>query len=549
MARPNKEQAQKLRDQWLLPLTTYCAELAGPSHLAYLKSDKLYRCIDSGNRSGKTTCIQVDCVYKLLGKHPFAPNFPNRRILVIITRSDQAASVWGDRLLKKCGLPGAVGKLPWVDRHYVKKITWQRSQKHGRYPGKIEFINGSEYYMALAGDPDSWLALEGMPFDDIYRDEAAGTTNLSDELEARLWDAQSASERGEKPGAGGVHWGATRTKDNSEHAAFMKRCQSGLSDHGYFYFPSEENASVSQSVREKAKERMSAEAHAVRAMGIGSTVDRVKIYSPCWVKDIHEVRERYRIRPDDNLWIGFDPGWRDKCGILGAAVSRDEPRHLKLIYWSSYKFGGYDHAVQDMKRWLDGRTATRLVCDSQMHASKQDTGETYYTVFDGLLKAHGVKLHSDPLWAKPRIEDSIPSVQKALQNHGHDYDPMWNSITVYTGEQDGDPLTGNPGTAAFVAELLDYRWRVDREGNVLRETVQKNIEAADCLRYMVYQAPQWMDYGEQHALTETVTGLPESPIDPDVALQRQRFAEADRIWAEEGMDMEGQPDQIGVHRW
>lgn len=537
-----------MRDKWLLPLTTYFNTLAGPSHLAYLKSTTLYRCIDSANRSGKSTAMQADCSAKLIGKHPFAPNFPNRRILVLITRSDQAASVWGDRLLKKCGLPGEVGKLPWIDPHYIKKVTYQRSQKHGKYPGKIELINGSEYYMALAGDPDSWLALEGMPFDDIYRDEASGNENLSDELEARLWDAQSANERGEKPGAGGVHWGATATKDNIEHDAFRKRCQSGLSDHGYFYFPTAENTSVSEAVREKAKERMSAEAHAVRAMGIGSTADRVKIYAPHWIPAIHEIRERYRIRPDDNLWIGFDPGWRDKCGILGAVVSRDEPRRLKLVYWNSYKFGGYDHAVQDMKRWLDGRTCTRLVCDSQMHASKQDTGETYYTVFDGLLKAHGVKLQSDPLWAKPRIEDSIPDVQKALQNHGDAYDPLWNSIICYTGEEDGDPFTGKPGMAAFVSELLNYRWKVDREGNVLRDTIQKNIEAADVLRYMIYQSPQWMDYGSQHGLTQPVADEPQAPIDPDLALQRARWAEADRIWREEGLEEES-ADEMGVINW
>lgn len=547
MPRPTKEQAQKLRDRWLSPLTTYFNEFAGPSHLRYLQSKKLYRCIDAANRAGKTTAMQADCVAKLLGKHPFAPNFV-RRILVIITKTDQAASVWGDRLLKKCGLPGDIGKLPWIDRHYIKKTTYQRSQKHGKYPGKIELLSGSEYYMALAGDPTSWEGLEGMPFDDIYRDEAAGTENLSDELEARLWDAQTASERGEKPGAGGVHWGATATKDNVEHDAFRKRSQSGLDDHEYFYFPTAENPAVSESVRAKAKQRMSAEAHAVRALGVGSTADKVKIYAPHWKPAVHEVRERYRIRPDDNLWIGFDPGWRDKCGILGGVVSRDEPRLLKLIYWNSYKFGGYDHAVQDMKRFLDGRTCTRLVCDSQMHASKQDTGETYYTVFDGLLKAHGVKLHSDPLWARPRLEDSIPLVQQALDNHGDDYDPLWNSIVCYTGEQDGDPFTGSPGMAAFIGEILNYRWKVDREGNILRDTVQKNIEGPDALRYMIYQSPQWMDYGQEQSLTQSVTATPEVETDPDRAIWKARMEEADRIWAEEGLE-EGSPDRMGVVAW
>lgn len=543
MPRPTKKQAQALRDKWLSPLTTYFTKLAGPSHLAFLLCNLLFRCINAANQAGKTTAMMAEVAAKLLGKHPYLPNFDSRKILVIITRTDQAATVWGRRLLKECGLPGEVGKLPWIDKHYIKEVIWARSQKHGKYPGCIRLHNGSEYYMALAGDPDSWLGLEGVQFDDVYQDEATGTENLMDELEPRLWWSRS-----NRPGGGTKTWGATETKDNEPYRNFKKRCQDGVENHAFFYFPYQENRSISEEVRQAAKTSMSAEAYKVRALGEGSATDKVKIYAPYWIPAIHEVRERYRIRPDDNLWIGFDPGWRDKCGILGAVVSRDEPRRLKLVYWNSYKFGGYDHAVQDMKRWLDGRTCTRLVCDSQMHASKQDTGETYYTVFDNLLKAHGVKLHSDPLWARPRIEDSIPDVQKALQNHGEAYDPLWNSIVCYTGEEDGDPFTGKPGMAAFIGEVLNYRWRVDREGNVLRDAVQKNIEGPDVLRYMIYQSPQWMDYGQEQSLTQSVTATPEQETDPDRALWKARMEEADRIWAEEGLE-EGAPEQMSVIRW
>lgn len=537
MPRPTQEQAKALRDKWLSPLNTYFQKLAGPSHLAYLKSKALYRCIDAANRAGKTTAIQADCVANLLGKHPYHENYP-QRILVLITRSDQAASVWGDRLLKSCGLPGAVGKLPWIDKHYIKRVTHQRSQKHGKYPGKIELINGSEYYMALQGDPDSWLALEGMPFDRIYRDEASGNENLSDELEARLWDAQSASERGEKPGAGGVHWGATATKDNAEFDGFRKRTQSGLADHGYFYFPAGENLSVSLTVRAKAAERMSAEAHAVRAMGVGSTVDRVKVIAPHWDAAIHERKEPYRIRPDDNLWITFDPGWKDKCGILCSVVSKDRPRHIRVLSWLSYKFGGYNHAVQDMKRWLDGRVATRIVCDAQIHASMQHNGRTYYTEFCELLKTHKVECHADPLWAKPRIEDSLPLLQDCLQNHGANHDPYRNSMEV--------DMTGE-GCEAFVGELLNSRWMVDREGVVMKQMVQRGLEAFDCSRYLCIQAPQWMDYGNQSALTDATVEVAE--IDPERALFNARRLEADRMWAEEGLEEEGAPDQIGTFAW
>lgn len=534
MPRPTKEQAQKMRDQWLLPLTTYFQKLAGPSHLAFFLCNLLFRCINAANQAGKTTAMMAEVAAKLLGKHPYLPNFTGRKILVIITRTDQAATVWGKRLLKECGLPGEIGKQPWIDKHYIKEIIWARSQKHGKYPGCIRLHNGSEYYMALAGDPDSWLGLEGVQFDDVYQDEATGTENLMDELEPRLWWSRS-----NRPGGGTKTWGATETKDNEPYRQFKKRCQDKVENHAFFYFPYQENRSISEEVRQAAKTSMSAEAYKVRALGEGSATDKVKIYAPYWTAAIHEIDDTYRIRPDDNLWITFDPGWKDNNGILCSVVSRDQPRLIKIVHWFSYRHGGYTNAVQDMKAWLDGRTCTRMVCDAQIHATQQHNGRTYYMEFCELLAAHKISLHADPLWAKPRLEDTIPLVQDCLQNHGSAFDPYRNSLACYTKE---------PGVMAFVEELLNYRWQVDREGNILKQTNQKHNEAPDCLRYLIYQNPQWMDYGQEQSLTQSVTAEPEKEIDPDRALWKSRMEEADRIWAEEGVE-EGSPEQMSVIRW
>lgn len=532
MSRPSKAQAIVLRDKWLSPLTTYFTKLAGPSHLAYLKSAALFRCISAANQSGKTTAMQADCVGHLLGRHPFQPNFAPERILVIITRTDQAATVWGRRLLKACELPGEVGKLPWIDAHYIKKVNWKPAQKFGRYPGSFELHNGSEYYMALAGDPDSWLGLEGLKFTRVYRDEATGSENLSEELEPRLWVARTSVDM---PGAGGMDWGATETKDNEEYRKFKAACQAGTPQHAWFYFPTAENTSVSVEVREAARSRMSAESYQVRALGLGSTTDRVKVIAPFWMPEIHEVKEPYRIRPDDNLWITFDPGWKDKSGILCTVQSRTEPRKIKVVRWYSYRFGGYTNAVLDMKRWLDGRTATRIVCDAQIHASMQHNGRTYYTEFCDTLRTHKVECHADPMWEKPRIEDSLSHLQESLQNHSERYDPYKNSIEVdVTGE----------GCEDFIGELLNSRWQVDRDGLVLKTMVQKKLEAFDCLRYLNHFAPQWMDYGAEYGLTEPEP-VPELAKDPDLALHLMRMAMGARELEEEGVFSYGD-DQIGT---
>ncbi len=531
MGRPSKEEAQKLRDQWLLPLTTYFEKLAGTSHLGFLSSPKLFRCINAANQAGKTTAMMSEVAAKLIGKHPYLPNFDRRKILVIITRTDQAATSWGKRLLRECGLPGEVGKQPWIDKHYIKEVIWARSQKHGKYPGCIRLHNGSEYYMALAGDPDSWMGLEGVQFDDIYQDEASGSENLMDELEPRLWWSRS-----NRPGGGGKVWGATETKDNEPYRQFKKRCEDGVENHAFFYFPYQENTSISEEVRQAARSTMSADSFAVRAMGVGSTTDRVKVIAPYWNPAVHERKDPYRIRPDDNLWISFDPGWKDPCGILCSAISRDEPRKIRLVRWYTYRFGGYGHCVQDMKRWLDGRVCTRMVCDSQIHASMQHTGQTYYTIFCEELEKHKVQLAADPLWEKPRIEDSLPPLQETLMNHGDSYDPYRNSIEA--------DMTGE-GIPDFVAELLNSRWAVDREGHVLKTMVQKGLQAFDTVRYLHHQSPQWMDYGDQHALTEK--GLAEEvieDIDPDLALHRKRMEMGTRQMEQE---MSSNPfDSIGT---
>lgn len=534
MGRPSKAEAQKLRDRWLSPLTTYFGQLAGPSHLAFLACALLFRCINAANQAGKTTAMMAEVAAKLLGKHPFLPNFPNRKILVIITRTDQAATIWGRRLLKACGLPGDIGALPFIHRAYISEVIWARSQKHGKYPGCIRLHNGSEYYMALAGDPDSWMGLEGVQFDDVYQDEASGTENLMDELEPRLWWSRS-----NRPGGGTKTWGATETKDNEPYRQFKKRCEDGVESHAFFYFPYQENRSISEEVRQSAKNAMSAESFAVRALGLGSTTDRVKVIAPYWVPEIHERQDPYRIRPDDNLWISFDPGWKDACGILCCAVSRDNPRLIRIVRWYSYRFGGYSACVQHMKKWLDGRICTRLVCDAQIHASMQHTGQTYYTVFCEELEKHHVKIAADPLWEKPRIEDSLPTMQQALQNHGDCFDPYANAIEV--------DMTGE-GCAEFVGLLLNSRWAMDREGNVLKTMVQKRLEAFDTLRYLCHFRPQWMDYGSQQALTEVAAQVvEEDDIDPDLKLHRQRMAMADRLIEEDGtLD---QQEAIGLHRW
>jgi phage/plasmid primase-like uncharacterized protein len=108
-------------------------------------------------------------------------------------------------------------------------------------------------------------------------------------------------------------------------------------------------------------------------------------------------------------------------------------------------------------------------------------------------------------------------------------------------------ITGQ-GCEPFIGELLNSRWQVDRDGNVLKTMVQKALEAFDCSRYLCHFAPQWMDYGQEFGLTDTVTTEPEATIDPDVALQRARWAEADRIWKEEYQE-EGASDDIGVIAW
>lgn len=514
------ETARKLLEKYQAtdPCVVFPRDFAGPTSLAYLKSQSRYAVLHAASRTGKTTTLQCETAMLLRRKHPWKQYDGIVRILLVITRTDQAASVWGDRLLKRCCLPGEIGNYPWIPAREVAKVHTRPSQKYGPYPAKIDMKNGNEYYLALAGDPDSWQSLEGLEFEYIIRDEATGNENLSDELDTRLWGPRTTGEKLGQCWLGGLRWGATETKDNEEFRKFKKRCEDGEAFHEYFRLDISENKSVSAAVRMQASVAMSKEAYEVRALGVGSIADRIRIFAPYWDDERHIRKTPYEIKTDDNLWLGFDPGWRDNCGIACIAISRDDPWRLRLVRWLSYRRGGYSKAVADMKEWLDGRQAVTCVCDKAMIGKKQDTGESFYTAFMREVDAQGVQFIRPPIYGDNRIDTGIMRIQQVLSNVDR------------RDEQSFEVDPTGDGCIRFVESINRYRWKVNANGDVLRETIQKDVEAPDVLRYITSRKPCWEDFG--HQSPKSVIEAPKNEyfgLSDDEIMHRERLAESGRM--------------------
>lgn len=472
----------------------------GPTAAKFLASPAKRRLIYTNNQMGKTTAMQVDCAMTMRGIHPHRPWCGPVRGLVVVPQRRQASTIWGDRMLVACKMPGRWEQRPWIPEWEIANVKWDHSPS-GRYPGRITLKNGSELFIALSGNPNSWKSIEGEVFDAVWRDEADGNENLGDELDLRLIRAASKAERALQSGGevaawwlGSLSWCYTPTKANDEAETFREHCVSGTE--GYEMFSpdptvQEENPAVSVSVRAGLAKTMSAEAFAVRGIGSGTTTDAAKIYADI----IHRDKERllriepWEPRPDDNTFIGYDPGFtRDPCGIMCGVIPRSNPTWLIVQAWFSYRKGNRMDHINTMREWLAGRACAWMVCDPAIQRTESN-GISFFVQFQEDIEAVRMKMHAPPIKGRNKNDDGLPLVQDYLSAK----DPDRQIIFDMTG----------PGVADAVKQLEQYRWRIDSNGNITKTiyTSRKvRDESPDVIKYLLSMYPYWIDYGQDPAV-------------------------------------------------
>ena len=509
----------------------------GPTADCFLRSKAKRRLIYTNNQMGKTTAMQVDCAWTMRGIHPFRPHAGPIRGLVVVPQRRQASTIWGDRILKACKMPGPWEERPWIPDHEIADIKWAYSPA-GKYPGRITLHNKCELFVALSGVANSWKSIEGEVFDVVWRDEADGNESLGEELDLRLVRAATKAEaalngKGD-PNAwwlGSLAWCYTPTKTNDEAETFRENCKNGVE--GFEMFSpdptvQEENPAVSVTVREGLRKSMSAEAFAIRGSGKAAAGDIAKIYAHRMKEQEHRIilREPYPTSPDDNVFIGYDPGFgSDPCGIMCGIIPRKAPRTLIIqAFYAMRRASRYEH-INTMMEWLNGRTVAWMICDPNIQKT-ESTGKSFFIQFQEDMEDARMLLHAPPIKGRNRLADGIPLVEDYLC--AKDEKQIYFDMSGY-------------GVSEAVRQMEGYRWKIDPGGNIIKVPyTSKKVrdEAPDIIKYICSRYPYWIDYGIDPA-ADGAEIEPVQEMTPEQAKEARQMAESQALIDEWFADLRG----------
>jgi len=402
------------------------------------------------------------------------------KILLVIPKRAQAAEVWGARLLKASELFGPMGKFPWIPKREIAKV-YNSYSPAGPYPGKIILKNGSELITILSGDPNSWKGLEGMTFDLVVRDEVAGSENLGDELQPRLLASRTRALAGLQPWGGVMIWSATETKHNEEWLAFKQRCIDGHADHAYFKpAPEEAEAYISMKAREEMRGSMSAKSYRIRGTGTLDAGDLVRIFVQQWDDKRHLLAADYKVRDDDTIVLGWDPGVQHPTGIVIAALTRDAPNQLKVVKVFEHSNETVDYDVECIHSFLLGRRIACFVYDWAAKASHKHAPSLLHTLI-AKMDAKGYSPLAGYIQADKRVEPGIDSVRSSLDPHPFNKTATPLLVLNPSNESGGPLLRG---------QIMGY-CKTEPTAGSPGKIVKKNDDALDSLRYLVRAFPCW----------------------------------------------------------
>ncbi len=419
-----------------------------------LRSQVLYRLLSGPNQVGKTAHCVMECAMLARGRHPYRPTLANVpvEILIVVPSRAQAVSVWGDRLLKRCRLPGEIGKHPLIPAREILKV-YNNSSGSGPAPQRIELKNGSNIYFAWSSDDDQWTRIQGIMVDFIFRDEGSGNKALGAELYPRLLRAQT-----EKPGAGGILWSATPTLINEEFEHYKKLCRTSAPNYEEFFIQSHENPAISREVRERMRGSLSEDDQRIRLDGDVSAMELAQVYGRQWDNAKNIAAEDYVPTPHDNLWVVMDPGFDHPWGTIICAINKAEPTKLRVIRYFWQRRASYRDNLDLVIEFLQGRFVEGIVVDPASY--KTDTsGKSLYTLIGEYFDEQGVVSHHGVMTSRNRHEGGIELVQQYIQD----------GLVVFNPH--------SPGCGQAAAEMIGYMGRPETRYTGPHGVVKKNDEA------------------------------------------------------------------------
>lgn len=494
-----------------------------------IESPALYLHIRKPNQVGGTATMLVDAALYLKGIHPVRPR-PREpmQLLFIVPKKAQMGSIFGRRLFKECGfvtdIPPfkhivdkepelkALGSLPLLMTEAQGAHLEKTGSSMGRVVSKATVpgpYGDDELYFYISGDEKAWESIMGNNYHGIYRDESvAKGINLMPELRTRV-GIHHDRHTSDRPGCGYIRWGCLSAMYSEELKIFTGLCEAKVEGHDQVRLDQTDNPAISKKTRDAQALGMSKAEADKRLWGTTTAFDENLILR---VDRQVVVRSTpYQVQPDDNLWLCWDPGFRDPCAIVLAAVPKNS-RDIIILAYRSWAWGTTAEQVACMADLLRGRLAVTIVCDPAVKRSSSVTGISNFVVFCEAVQTAGIRLNSAPCLGRNRYEDGLPLLQTYLSHQ--DGRALWF-------DRDGD------GTEEALCQMEIYRYKEGATKVALETNIyQKNNQAVDAIRYLCTRMPQWLDLGPNTSLEEYEQAAAALEIsDPALAAHKRMLAQ------------------------
>lgn len=513
------------------PAWRFYRTFATPNQRAIIESTERYVHIEKPNQVGGTLTMLVDAVLYIRGIHPTRRRPKEAmQLLMIVPRKAQMGSVFGKRLFRSSTIDVTspafahlLEKEPGLKDIERKPLLCSEQEAHlektqssmGRVISKAsipcKYGGNDEIYFFISGDEKAWESIAGQQFHAIWRDEAFGAgMNLMPELRTRVLKHHDKPDR---PYCGTIRWGCLAAKATEELRDFIKLCKSGAPHHRQIVLGPEDNPSISQKTRADAAVGMSAVEAKKRLWGEANAFDENLVFRVS--RDLVLTKSPYEPRPEDNLWLAYDPGWRDPCGIGLFVVPKSMPRSAILLEFRSWQFGSTGEHVASIADMLAGRLAVTCVCDPAIKRMSP-SGVSNYHQFVEACRTAGIRFNTDPCLGYNRYENTIPQTQSYL-----------------LGEQ-GRNLFFNvdgPGVEEALCQFETFRFKDGAERKHLENCIyQKNNTAVDLTRYFLSRVPGWIDIGPHTSAAQAAEArVAAEEEDPALARHRAWLEESARL--------------------
>ncbi len=470
-----------------------------------IESTALYLHIDKPNQVGGTQTMLVDAALYLKGIHPTKPR-PQEpmQILFIVPKKAQMGSIFGKRLFKQSSIVTTVpayahllekepdlatlGQLPLLCTAEQGAHLEMTGSAMGRVVSKASVpgpYGMDELFFYISGDEKAWQSIMGNNFHAIFRDESVSKgQNLMPELRTRVGIHHDRHEI-DRPGCGFIRWGCTTLVFSEELRDFVNLCKAKVEGHDQIRLTPADNPSISKKTRDAQALGMSKNEAGKRIWGTSTAMDEDLIFRVD--RELILRKTPYVVKPDDNLWLAYDPGLRDPCAIILAAVPKNT-KDIIIIGYKSWAWGTTSEHVAAMADMLRGRLAVTIVCDPAIKRSSSVTGISNFAIFCESVETAGIRLNTAPCLGQNRYESGLPLMQTFLSHQ--EGRALWF-------DRDGD------GTEEALCQVESFRFkegatRVALEANIY----QKNNQSVDAIRYLCTRMPHWIDLGPNTSTEE-----------------------------------------------